>query len=430
MKLYRKILICAIIVLSCIMAVMVLMGVYKYKPSNIWLVTGDAQEFDLKLPYSIKIDSEEIYVSAGDDSKKVPADQITIDLDESFSLSAEATGTHEAKVYLFNIIPVDTIDVNVVTPSSCYVGGQIVGISLTTDGVLVLGSGEVTTTSGTTVEPSKNILKSGDYVVEINGKEVNEKEKLVQYIQECSGDTITLTVNRNGEMIEVAVKPELAEDGTYKIGAWIRDDTAGIGTLTFIDPSTGKFGALGHGITDVDTGTLLEILSGDVYKAHVLSINKGKVGDPGEIVGSMSRNSASYIGSLENNDNIGVYGTVENIDSCLDKLEIDEDMLYEIGYASSVHEGTITIVSECLGELEEYTAEIEVVDHSNVNSEKAMKIVITDERLLKSTGGIVQGMSGSPIIQDGKLIGAVTHVLVDDPTKGYGIFIENMLEHN
>lgn len=429
MKLYRKILICAIIVLSCIMAVMVLMGVYKYKPSNIWLVTGDAQEFDLKLPYSIKIDSEEIYVSASDDSKKVPADQITIDLDESFSLSAETTGTHEAKVYLFNIIPVDTIDVNVVTPSSCYVGGQIVGISLTTDGVLVLGSGEVTTTSGTTVEPSKNILKSGDYVVEINGKEVNEKEKLVQYIQECSGDTITLTVNRNGEMIEVAVKPELAEDGTYKIGAWIRDDTAGIGTLTYIDPSTGKFGALGHGITDVDTGTLLDILSGDVYKAHILSINKGKVGDPGEIVGSMSRNSASYIGSLENNDNIGVYGTVENIDSCLDKLEINEDMLYEIGYASSVHEGEITIVSECLGELEEYTAEIEVVDHSNVDSEKAMKIEITDERLLKSTGGIVQGMSGSPIIQDGKLIGAVTHVLVDDPTKGYGIFIENMLEH-
>lgn len=429
MKLYRKILICAIIVLSCIMAVMVLMGVYKYKPSNIWLVTGDAQEFDLKLPYSIKIDSEEIYVSASDDSKKVPADQITIDLDESFSLSAETTGTHEAKVYLFNIIPVDTIDVNVVTPSSCYVGGQIVGISLTTDGVLVLGSGEVTTISGTTVEPSKNILKSGDYVVEINGKEVNEKEKLVQYIQECSGDTITLTVNRNGEMIEVAVKPELAEDGTYKIGAWIRDDTAGIGTLTYIDPSTGKFGALGHGITDVDTGTLLDILTGDVYKAHILSINKGKVGDPGEIVGSMSRNSASYIGSLENNDNIGVYGTVENIDSCLDKLEINEDMLYEIGYASSVHEGEITIVSECLGELEEYTAEIEVVDHSNVDSEKAMKIEITDERLLKSTGGIVQGMSGSPIIQDGKLIGAVTHVLVDDPTKGYGIFIENMLEH-
>ena len=429
LKLYRKILICAIVVLSCIMTVMILMGVYKYKPSNLWLVTGAEQEFDLRLPYSIKIDSEDIYVSASDDSKKVPADQITIDLDESFSLSSDTTGTCEAQVYLFNIIPVDTIEVNVVTPSTCYVGGQIIGISLTTDGVLVLGSGEVTTKSGTVVEPAKNILKSGDYILEINGIEVNDKEKLVEYIQDCSGETIIFKVNRNDEIIEVAVKPELAEDGTYKIGAWIRDDTAGIGTLTFIDPSTGAFGALGHGITDIDTGTLLDIKSGEVYKAHVMSINKGKVGDPGEIVGVMTRNSISHIGSLEDNDNIGVYGTVDEVESCLDKLDIDEDMLYEVGYASSVHEGSITIVSECLGTLEMYSAEIELVDHSNIDSEKAIKIRITDERLLNSTGGIIQGMSGSPIIQDGKLIGAVTHVLVDDPTRGYGIFIENMLEH-
>ncbi|MGN0165578.1 MAG: SpoIVB peptidase [Lachnospiraceae bacterium] len=428
MKLYRKILIWAIVVLSCITMVMVVLGVYNNKPSNLWLVTGDAQEFDLQLPYSLKIDSQDIYVSAGD-TEKVPADQITIDMDESFRLSSDTTGTCEAIVYLFNIFPIDTIDVNVVTPSTCYVGGQIIGISMTTDGVLVLGSGEVTTSGGTVAEPSKNILRSGDYIMAINGKEVNDKEKLVDYIQDSKGKTIVFKVNRNGEMIEVAVKPELTEDGSYKIGAWIRDDTAGIGTLTYIDPATGKFGALGHGITDVDTGTLLDILSGDVYKAHVMSINKGRVGDPGEIIGIMSRNEESYIGSLEDNDNIGVYGTVSDLDSCLKKLEMDGSRLYEVGYASSVHTGEVTILTECLGTLEEYTAVIEGVDHGNVDSEKAIKIRITDARLLRSTGGIVQGMSGSPILQDGKLIGAVTHVLVDDPTKGYGIFIENMLEH-
>lgn len=429
MKLYRKILVCAIIILTCIMAGMVFCGIYQYKPSNLWLVTGEAQQFDLKLPYSLKIDSEDIYVSSGDSDQKVPADQITIDLDDTFHLSSETIGSCEAKVYLFNLIPVDTIQVNVVTPTTCYVGGQIVGISLTTDGVLVLGSGEVTTESGIVAEPSKNILKSGDYIVEINGTAVNDKEKLIEYIQETAGDTVTLKVNRNGELIEVAVKPVLADDGVYKIGTWIRDDTAGIGTLTYIDPVTGSFGALGHGITDVDTGTLLDILSGDVYRAHVMSINKGTKGNPGEIVGVMSRTGSSYIGSLSANDNIGIYGQVEDLSSCLSMLGINSKSLYEVGYASSVHEGEITILSECLGEMQEYTAVIENVDHSSVNTEKAMKIRITDERLLESTGGIVQGMSGSPIIQDGKLIGAVTHVLVDDPAMGYGIFIENMLEH-
>ena len=429
MKLYRKILICLIVLLTCIMAVMAFSGIYQYKPSNLWLVTGEAQEFNLKLPYSLKIDSGEIYVSAGDKSKKVPADSITIDLDSTFNLSSETTGTCSAQVYLFNIIPVDTIEVNVVNPSECYAGGQIVGISLTTDGVLVLGSGEFTTEKGTKAEPARNILKSGDYIVKINGTTVNDKEKLVEYVQKCEGDSVKLKVNRNGELISVSVKPEKADDGTYKIGAWIRDDTAGIGTLTYIDPSTGDFGALGHGITDVDTGTLLDILSGDVYRAHVMSINKGVRGNPGEIVGVMSRTDSNYIGSLSDNDRIGIYGKVENTERCLDMLEIESDRLYEIGYASSVHEGDVKIISECLGELAEYSAVIESVDHSNVNTEKAMRIRITDERLLSSTGGIVQGMIGSPIVQDGKLIGAVTHVLVDDPAEGYGIFIENMIGH-
>ncbi len=429
MKLYRKILISIIMVLAVIMAVMALWEVYKYKPSGLWLVTGEDQEFNLELPYSIKIDSEDIYVSAGDENKKVPADEIKISMNKSFNLSSDVTGTCNAQVYLFDVIPVDTIEINVVSPTVCYAGGQIVGICMTTDGVLVLGSGEVESKSGTMEEPALNILKSGDYIVEINGEEVNDKEKLVDYIQEFGADTIELKVKRNNELIEVAITPVLCEDGSYRIGAWIRDDTAGIGTLTFINPATGEFGALGHGITDVDTGTLLEILEGEVYKAEVVSVNKSYSGDPGEIIGVMSRSKKNYIGSLSENDNIGIYGQTDDLSGCLSNLGINEKLLYEVGFASTVYEGEVTILSECLGELKGYSAVIEDVDYSNVNKEKAIKIRITDEELLNVTGGIVQGMSGSPIIQDGKLIGAVTHVMVDEPTRGYGIFIENMLKH-
>jgi stage IV sporulation protein B len=427
LKIYRRLLIILIITVSLVMGALVLTGVFSNMPGDIWLSSGDGQEFNLSMPYSLKIDSGDIYVSAGS-KEKIPADEITIDLDKSFSLSSSGIGTYNARVYLFNLIPAYTIEVNVVTARSYYIGGELIGIALNTNGILVLGSGTVTKKNGTEVSPSKGILKSGDYIKAVDGIEVSDKEKFISIIQESAGKSLTITVLRNEVEIDVVLKPVLANDGTYKIGAWVRDDTAGVGTLTFVDPTDGSFGALGHGITDVDTGTLLSVSDGEVYTATALSINKGEEGNPGEIVGAMNRSASEYIGEMLTNTSLGVYGLTTDVEQTLKKLGINDSYLYEIGYAAGVKKGEIEIVSAVLGTLEFYTAEITELNYNSKMSEKAIKIKVTDERLLEATGGIVQGMSGSPIIQDGRLIGAVTHVTVDDPSEGYGIFIEAMIQ--
>ncbi len=428
MKIYRKILYTLIFTLAAVITGLVLGSVFGNKPGDILLFSGEEQSFSLSMPYSLKIESEDIYVSKGQ-GEKVPADRISINLGDEFNLKASDTGKYRAKVYLFNLIPVDTISVNVVTPESVYVGGNIIGIALNTDGILVLGSGSVTLENGTKVSPAENILRSGDYIIEMNGERIKDKAQFVLLVQKNGEKAIELKVRRNEEEIKVSIKPVMTSDNSYKIGAWIRDDTAGVGTITYYSPEKGVFGTLGHGITDIDTGTLLSISSGEVYRAHVLSIEKGKEGEPGEIVGSMSRSNTDYVGDITENTTIGVFGKNEDRDEVVKKLGFTSDDLYQIGTAYSVTRGSAYIVSCMFGEKECYSVEITDVSYGKVSVEKSIKLKITDERLLEKTGGIIQGMSGSPIIQDGKLVGAVTHVTVDDPTTGYGIFIENMLEH-
>lgn len=428
MKIYRKLLYTLIFALAAVITGLVLGSVFGNKPGDILLFSGEEQSFSLSMPYSLKIDSEDIYVSNGQ-GEKIPADQISINLGDEFNLKASDTGNYKAKVYLFNLIPVDTISVNVVTPESVYVGGNIIGIALNTDGILVLGSGSVTLENGTKASPAENILRSGDYIIEMNGERITDKSQFVSLVQKNGEAAIELKIRRNDEEIKVSIKPVMASDKSYKIGAWIRDDTAGVGTLTYYSPDNGIFGTLGHGITDIDTGTLLSISSGQVYRAHVLSIEKGKEGEPGEIVGSMSRSSTDYMGEIMENTTVGVFGKNEDINEVVKKLGFTEDDLYQIGSSYSVTEGEASIVSCMLGEKEYYSVEITDVSYSKTSEEKSIKIKITDERLLEKTGGIIQGMSGSPIIQNGKLVGAVTHVTVDNPQEGYGIFIGSMLEY-
>ncbi len=427
LKIYRKILYTLILALSAVITGLVLGNVFGNKPGDILLFSGEEQSFSLSMPYGLKIDSGDIYVSNGQ-GEKIPADQITINLGDEFNLEAADTGNYEAKVYLFNLIPVDTISVNVVTPESVYVGGNIIGLALNTDGILVLGSGSVTLDNGTKVSPAENILRSGDYIVEMNGERVTDKAQFVSLVQKNGDKTIELKVRRNEEEIMVSIKPVMASDNSYKIGAWIRDDTAGVGTITYYSPESGVFGTLGHGITDVDTGTLLSISSGEVYRAHVLSIEKGEEGEPGEIVGSMSRSNTDYVGAITENTTVGVFGKNENTEEVTKKFGFTNDDLYQVGSSYSVTKGSAYIVSCMLGEKEYYSVEITEVSYGNTSVEKSIKLKITDERLIEKTGGIIQGMSGSPIIQNGKLVGAVTHVTVDNPKEGYGIFIENMLD--
>jgi len=276
----------------------------------------------------------------------------------------------------------------------------------------------VTLQDGTNAEPAKGILRSGDYIVGINGKNGITRKDLSDAITE---DILKLTIKRNERLIHVQIQPVQDASGDYKIGTWIRTDAQGIGTITYMT-SNGNFGALGHGITDIDTGLLMEISAGTLFDAEVLSVIKGKNGAPGELIGIIRQSGISQIGQITTNCSRGIYGQVK-------RGMVDGGETIPIGLKQDVELGAATILCQVDSSVREYEIEIERIELGRTNDNKGLIIRITDEALLQKTGGIVQGMSGSPIIQNGKLIGAVTHVLISDPTRGYGIFIENMLEH-
>ena len=231
-----------------------------------------------------------------------------------------------------------------------------------------------------------------------------------------------MEVVRRNEMITLALTPVQTEDGTYKLGIWVRDNIQGIGTLTFTTQE-GEFAALGHGISDVDTGERLEISKGELYEAKILSVQKGAVGSPGELRGVIDYEDSKVLGQIENNTSNGISGTLKK-----EKQTILEGELYPIGLKQEIQTGSAKILCDVGEGVKEYEIEITEVNWNAKDSNKSFVIHAVDEKLMELTGGIVQGMSGSPIIQNGKLVGAVTHVLVNDPTRGYGIFIENMLE--
>lgn len=235
------------------------------------------------------------------------------------------------------------------------------------------------------------------------------------------GGKVTLDVKRNGETIPVSLTPVKDADGKYKLGLWVRDDTQGIGTLTFVD-STGNYGALGHGISDVDTGELLQIQDGNLYQAEILGIQKGSKGSPGELSGLIRYESGRVIGSISQNSKNGIYGKFTGTsDSGISLKKIP------VAYKQELEIGPASILCCVEGEVREYQAEITQIDMNHEDSNKSFVIHVTDPRLLEITGGIIQGMSGSPVVQNGKFVGAVTHVFVQDSTSGYGIFAETML---
>ncbi len=297
--------------------------------------------------------------------------------------------------------------------------GQTVGIYINTNGILVIDTGEVTDMEGKNTTPAKNKLMPGDYIVSLNGMQMQTKKKLIESITGCGGETLIFGVRRNEEQIEVKVEPVQTGTDEYKVGIWVRDDLQGLGTVTYVDGNT--FGALGHSINDTDTGELLEVSGGEIYTADIFGVEKGSAGSPGEIEGMIAYETENVVGEIDGNQLYGIYGTVT--DSFQQELEGEKAL--EIAAADEVKMGAAYIQSCISGESNLY--EIEIVDlHKNENGDQEMEILVTDDRLIELTGGIVQGMSGSPIIQNGKLIGAVTHVFVDEPKKGYGIFVETM----
>ncbi len=296
--------------------------------------------------------------------------------------------------------------------------GTPFGIKLYTEGVLVVGFSDVKTQNGNLNPCYSAGIRKGDSLLSINGEKISSNENIAEIVTESNGTPLEIKYKRSGAVYTVTVKPALQTDGQWKIGIWIRDSAAGIGTVTFVDPKTGVFGGLGHGICDVDTGKLMPLKKASVYDVIIDNVTAGKKGDPGELLGRFASNEAC--GDIFINSQNGVYGTLNG--------DFSSYKAYPVADYSEITSGYATVISTVSGNTpKEYSVRVEKVS-DKLKSEKNFIIRITDETLLDTTNGIVQGMSGSPIIQNGKIIGAVTHVLVNDPQKGYGIYIGNMLK--
>ena len=391
-------------------------------PDRVSIIENQEEEFSFGLPLKATISSESREVALGNESN-IPADQISISGRENFSMFAGRQGSYQVGLKLFGVIKLKDIQVDVVDTRYAIPCGSPIGIYLKSDGVMVIGTGRITGTDGSETEPAYGILKSGDYIEAFNGKPMNTKEDLINAVNESKGRDSVVSVRRGGEEVEVSVKPVASADGQYKLGAWVRDDTQGIGTITYIDMN-GNFGALGHGISDSDTGNLVESAEGALYTTEIMGIEKGTIGKPGMLSGVIYYGPQSHMGDIKANTDEGIFGTVNQ----QFKKQISGEPL-EIACRQDVKPGAAYIRSDVSGELKDYEIEIQKVDYNSSHKNKSMVIKVTDPELIALTGGIVQGMSGSPIIQDGKLAGAVTHVFVQDASRGYGILIENMLEH-
>lgn len=337
------------------------------------------------------------------------------------TIDVSDNGSYRLPCFFLGIIPLKEVEVKTVEDKWVSVCGKPIGLYMETQGVLIVDTGEITVPGGQVVEPALNIARAGDYILEADGEKVSGKKDLIERIEESSGEPVQLLVNREGENIPISINPVMSSDGSYKLGIWVRDNTQGIGTMTYVDQE-GKFGALGHGISDTDTGELLDVEGGELYEAQIVSVVKGTKGTPGELSGYIDYQESKKIGLIDRNTEIGIFGTIS--DTAKNKLPLS---LTEVGYKQEVIPGKAEIVTELDGEVGTYEIEITEIYMDRADTNKAFEICVTDPELLAKTGGIVQGMSGSPILQNGKLIGAVTHVFVQDSTKGYGIFIENML---
>ena len=297
--------------------------------------------------------------------------------------------------------------------------GKAVGIKLFADGVLIVATSDVEV-QGKKVSPAKDCgLKDGDLLLRINDQKIESTEHLQSLLQENGNAKATLSVKRGDKTLNVSARPVVCGDGVCRLGAWIRDSMAGIGTLTYYDPASGAYGALGHGITDVDTHQLMPLSSGSIMETTVRAVKKGTRGDPGELKGDFS--VQRDVGTVSANTEGGIFGTVE------DQSFLQDAKAFPVASAGEVTVGKATILATVNdSDTQEYEVEI-VKLYDGSQPTRNLLLRVTDRRLLDTTGGIVQGMSGSPILQNGKFVGAVTHVLVNDPRQGYGILMENML---
>lgn len=428
-RFYRGCLRCALVFTCMTLIGAWLIYAYEQIPGSIKLKMGEELVLDMRLPVSgeiEKVQGEEMSnaaVTAGEQgTSNIPAGSIHIDFGAPVTMKADSLSSYQMDLKLFGVIPFKQVEIEVIRDMTLKPVGLPIGIYLKTDGVLVIGIGDFLSLDGGSVSPSRYLLKTGDYILEVDGEEVTGKNDFIRTIEKSHGEPVVLTIRRNGEKFDVAVNPVQNQNASYKLGIWVRDNAQGVGTMTFVDEE-GNFGALGHGINDVDTSIVMELDSGTLYRTEIIAIKKGVRGEPGEMTGLIDYASKNILGIVTENKSNGIFGT------CNERMLADiETEAIPIGLKQEAAVGAAQILCTVDGEPAYYDIQIKelFLDHTNVN--KSIVLQITDPELIAITGGIVQGMSGAPIIQNGKIIGAVTHVLVNDATSGYGIFIEEMLD--
>lgn len=381
---------------------------YEQKiPNIIRIQAGTSQKIDLKVPASgvLNVDSDRV-----------------IALNQPLTIVAgESPDTCQMELRLFGVLPLKSIDIEVIENTRLIPVGQPIGIYMKTQGVLVIDTGTFEGPQGQEQSPSVYKLQAGDYVMAMDGVAVTGKRQIKEYVENGKGRDIVLQVSRNEKIIQVRISPMQDQNGVYKIGTWLRDSAQGIGTMTFLDEEL-HFGALGHGINDTDTGELLQLGSGLLYHTEIVAIRKGERGTPGELTGIIEYQPEQVSGVIMSNTEEGIYGVASQ--AFADSITTQA---LPVGLKQDVKEGDAQILCNIDGQTKYYDVRITRLMPNAENLNRQIALTVTDEELLQLTGGIVQGMSGAPIIQDGRIIGAVTHVLVNDSTSGYGIFIENML---
>lgn len=386
---------------------------FMFIPKEISIVAGDQFQLNFNIPSVTTFTSDTEYLNINNTSNQ----------NNHVYISSQSEGSHNLTVSMLGI-PISNITVSVLPEIQLIPSGQSIGVRINTDGIMVLGFGEVTDSKGNKFEPAKNILKTGDMILKINNISINNKEDLSIAIKSSETSTpIDIQLNRKGELLDLQITPISDEFGENKLGIWVRDSTQGVGTLTYINPVTKEFGSLGHGILDIDTKEIMQVKDGKIMETQILDIKKGEKGSPGELIGDIKNNTS--LGEITLNSEVGIYGTIS--DNSFNNLTSSQQA-YTVGLKDSIEVGEASILCTLKDNtIKEYAIKINGVNKYSLDNSKSMIIEITDPDLLNSTSGIIQGMSGSPILQNNKIIGAVTHVFVNDPTKGYGIFIENML---
>ena len=391
-----------------------------YYPEEINIIKGEKKDFKVFFPLTLKVSQDSNNILNIDSTEKFGTS-----LKNSYSFDTLESGIAKMQFKLFGIVPITTGEVTVIDRAYLGPGGNSVGVRLNTKGVLVVSVTDIVGVDGEKYNPAKKAgIRAGDNIVEINGQKVESAEHVIELLNNIKDNRVSVVIERNNMNFTTEVIPvKSIQDNCYRLGIWVRDKTAGIGTLTFYNEDNNMFGALGHGITDMDTGKLLNVKNGKIMKAKISEIEQGKKGNPGEIRGIFYE-TENILGDITRNTPFGIYGKINT-----DISNTNNEKPMPVALQEEVKEGKAYILTTLNGDkIEKFEIEIVKAQNQLVPEQKSMVLKVTDKDLLQRTGGIVQGMSGSPIIQDGKIVGAVTHVFVNDPTKGYGLYIEWMLE--